>query len=121
MRSLFIGILSGAVVAAGLHVGVGWVFSFAGAVLAGGLATDRGWLAGLGAMVLSWGALMTWSISSASAESAIMMETVAGLMGGMPAFITPVATLIIAALPGAVLGSFGAGLRSHSQSEVVHS
>lgn len=115
MRSLPAGIGIGTVVAIALHFGAGWVFSFAGAAIAGLMAVERGWLAGLCSMVLSWGALMVWSISSASAESAIMMDTVAALMGGLPGFVTPVATLLMAGLPGAVLGWFGGGLRNHTQ------
>ena len=77
MRSLFIGILSGAVVASGLHVGVGWVFSFAGAVLAGGLAV-AGLISStfhLGHPERAWRAFSQWRSSWLSREGVLAVGT----------------------------------------------
>ena len=61
--------------------------------------------------MLAWGTLMAWNVAVAPQESLNMMETLGSLLGGMPAFVTPLLTLLMAALTGLAAGWLGGSLK----------
>ncbi len=109
MRAVWIGL--GVVVALVGHLFLGWLGSVAGGFLAGLLVSKRGWLAGGVSITVAWAILIAWNMAVASAEMFNMMETMGQLLGGMPGFVIPLATLLIAFLLGVLSGWLGASLR----------
>lgn len=109
MRSLAVG--AGVIVAVAAHLFLGWVWSVTGAILAGFLVSRRGWWAGTAVMLVSWGGMVAWNLAVAPAESLNMMETLGGLLGGMPPFVAPLLTVAIAALLGMAGGWLGSSLK----------
>lgn len=106
----------GVILSIGMHVAFGWMFSVAGPIVAGYLAGRRSVRMGMAAQVLAWGLLMGWNVAVAPQESLNFMETLAGLLGGMPAFVTPLLVLAMAALSGAAAGWLGGSLRKKEHS-----
>lgn len=101
----------GVILSVGMHVAFGWMYSVAGPIVAGYLAGRRSVLTGLACQFLAWGLLVGWNVAIAPQESLNLMETLAGLLGGMPAFITPLLVLAMASLSGAAAGWLGGSLR----------
>ena len=109
-------LLVGLLVALAAHLLMGWAWSVLGPLSAGFLSMKRGAWNGLVVLVLAWGGIMAWNVAAASQESLNMMETLGGLLGGMPALVVPVATLLIAARLGAVAGWLGHSLKPRKKS-----
>ena len=114
MRVLAIG--AGVIVAVAAHLFLGWAWSVAGAILAGFMVGKGGWWSGVVVMLVSWGAMLAWNLAVAPAESLNMMETLGGLLGGMPPFVTPLLTMAVAALLGVAGGWLGSSLRPRKSS-----
>lgn len=110
--SLIIGIA----VALILHVAFGWMWGVAGSAVAGFLASKRPALNGALSLVSAWVLLIGWNLAVAPAENLNMMETMGNLLGGMPGFVIPVVTLLIAALLGFVSGSLGGAIKPKRKS-----
>jgi hypothetical protein len=106
----------GVILSVGMHLAFGWMYSVRGPVAAGYLAGRRSIRMGMLAQVLAWGLLVGWNIAVAPQESLNFMETLAGLLGGMPAFVTPLLVLVVAALCGAAAGWLGGSLRKKESS-----
>ena len=104
-------VLVGVVVSLAAHLSLGWMASTAGPFVAGMLAGKRSAWVGCMAQTLAWAGLIGWNIAAAPQESLNMMETLAGLLGGMPAIVTPLLTLLIAALTGFAAGWLGGSIR----------
>lgn len=109
MRSIAIGI--GVAIALVLHVWLGWIWSIAGSLFAGFMVKKANGLAGAVVLLVSWALLIGWNLAVAPSESVNMMETMGDLLGGMPGFVIPVATLLMAALLGFFSGRLGGALK----------
>lgn len=105
-------LLVGVLISLAAHLTLGWMASVAGPLVAGFLAGKRSAWTGCVTQTVAWAALMTWNVAVAPQESLNMMETLAGLLGGMPAIVTPLLTLLIAALTGLAAGWLGGSFRN---------
>lgn len=101
----------GVIVSVGMHLAFGWMYSVVGPIVAGYLSGRRSVRTGMAVQVLAWGLLVGWNVAVAPQESLNFMETLAGLLGGMPAFVTPLLVVVMAALSGAAAGWLGGSLR----------
>ncbi len=102
--------LVSAAAAVAVHLLVGWWATPFVALAAGAWQGRGGWWMGLAVLVAAWGALVAYT-AFAGAGGLGRMSAAMGAVLGVPAVLVPVATLVIAALLGAVGGLAGAGLR----------
>lgn len=106
-----IAVAVGVIVALALHVMLGWMWSVAGSLVAGFMVSKRSAWSGALTLIVSWALLIGWNMAVAPAENLNMMETMAELLGGMPGFVIPFATLLIAAVLGLAAGALGGALK----------
>jgi len=106
---------AGVVTALVFHVFLGWWLAALGAVIAGRLGSRNATILGSATLFVSWGLLIGYNFTVASAETAEMTRVTAALIGGLPAWVTIAATLVIAAVLGAIGGWLGGTLRPRKQ------
>jgi len=106
-------ILTGALIALGIHLAFGWQYSVLGGVLAGLLAPDKAVWSGSIALFLSWGSLVVYNFVTAGQETINMIGVIAQLMGELPSVVAVAVTLMIALVLGALGGWLGDALTLH--------
>jgi hypothetical protein len=104
-------LIVGLAVALVLHILFGWMWGVAGSLVSGFISDKRPGTNGALTLMGAWGVLIGWNMAIAPAENMNMMDTMANLLGGMPGFVIPVATLLVADLLGLVAGSLGASIK----------
>lgn len=110
MKLFLFFIIVGVVISCVMYIFFGWVtalmtFPFALAIQ----RPHRGWLAGSIITLISWAILLAANFVIAPEPSSHAVSTIAGFIG-QPTFVPPVASLLIAALVGALAGMLGSGL-----------
>ena len=95
-------VLGTMVVALGLHLTLGWAWTFGAGVVGGVAAPNRGWLIGLLGVALDWAVLVGYNSMVAGAATEVMIGTMGGIFGN-----TVAATVFIGALLGGLGGLVG--------------
>lgn len=98
-------------VALTLHLTLGWAWTVLAAVLGGFVMGRGGSVVGALGLVLPWAGLVLWNLAFYGPSMARMTEAVGGLIGGLPSFVVPLLTLLIALVLGVMGGATGASLR----------
>ena len=104
-------LLLGVVSALVLHVLLGWYLASLGAVLTGYLSPRRSLWKGVLVMAISWGLLVAFNFMFAFRETAEMTRVTAALLGGLPAPVPIVATMVMAIVLGMLAGWLGGALK----------
>ena len=105
---------AGVVLSVAAHLAFGWMASMVGPVAAGLMMNKRAAITGSVVQIVSWAALIAWNVAVAPKESLNLMETLSGLLGGMPAVVVPVLTLALAGLTGFAGGWLGGSIRKNN-------
>lgn len=98
------------VLAALLHLTLGWEWT-AAAGLAAGYVLPRGWLAGAVVVSLDYLVFTIFSFARDAAAVHRMTETMGGFLGNMPSSVVVALTLLIGTLIGASSGAAGTQMR----------
>lgn len=103
-----------------VHVVLGWAWALLVPLALGALWPDgASWRGALG-VALSWGLLMAYYALSSGVYFERAAATIAALIGGLPAPVAPLLSLIFAALIGLCAGTVGAQARRLAISPASH-
>jgi len=100
-------VLGTMVVALGLHLTLGWAWTFGAGVVGGVAAPHRGWLIGLLGVALDWAVLVGYNSMVAGAATEVMIGTMGGIFGNTAGTVVVAATVFIGALLGGLGGLVG--------------
>ncbi len=104
-----------------IHVVLGWAWAISAPLILGALWPDGAtWRGALG-VGLSWGLVMAFYALSSGVYFERAAATIASLIGGLPAPVAPLLSLIFAALIGLCAGTVGAQTRRLATSPASHS
>lgn len=101
-----------AVVSVLFHLLLGWQWTIVAGVFGGLLSDRRGWLLGGLGVGLSWLGLVIYNFAMALEPMQRMIDTMGGILGGLPGFVIVALTILIGLLLGLVGGGIGTQVRA---------
>mgnify|MGYP006307598319 CR=1 FL=1 len=96
-----------AILALGVHLALGWVWTLGVGGLGGVFMTRRGWLVSMLGVAFDWAVLVGYNYVAAPAATQTMVDTMGGILGNTSGMAVVAGTILIGMLLGGVSGAVG--------------